>query len=162
MSQGISRRQFLRGQFGRRPQALRPPWALAETEFLAACTRCGECLAHCPEHILVSDEAGYPRVDFARGQCTFCGECAARCQPQALRRGDNAAPWRLKALIGRQCLAYVNVVCRACGDACPVQAIRFHPQLNAAAQPALDPARCTGCGACYSACPARAISMGAL
>ncbi|MEW5889230.1 MAG: ferredoxin-type protein NapF [Pseudomonadota bacterium] len=159
MSQGISRRQFLRGQFGRRQQAARPPWALAEAGFLAACTRCGECVDHCPQHILVKDQAGYPKVDFAPGECTFCGECAARCQPRALQRREQTAPWRLKAFIGPQCLARVNVVCRACGDACPVRAIRFHPQLNAAAQPALDPVRCTGCGACYRACPARAISM---
>lgn len=162
MSTGITRRQFLRGRFGRPKPPFRPPWALAEERFLTACTRCGECLSHCPENILIKDGQGYPLVSFALGDCTFCGECVSRCEPGALAGKEDRQPWHIKALIGTQCLARVNVVCRACGEACAEKAIRFHPQLNAAAQPALDTTRCTGCGACYGACPANAISLVAL
>lgn len=155
----LSRRRFLRGDFtGSKIQA-RPPWALAEAAFAATCTRCGDCVSACPERILVPDPAGYPTVDFSRGECTFCGACTDACRPKALQRKEGEAPWRLKARIGTGCVARRNVVCRACGDACPVQAIRFRPAVMAAAQPEVDTGKCTGCGACAAPCPVQAIRI---
>ena len=155
----ISRRQFLRGDFSGRMTVPRPPWALAEVAFSAACTRCSECIDACPQHILVADKDLRPRVDFSRGECTFCGKCAEACRPRALEKAEGQPPWLLKARIQDNCLARANVVCRACGDACPVQAIRFSPQVMSAAQPEVRDDLCTGCGACYSPCPARAIRI---
>lgn len=155
----ISRRQFLRGDFSAKKTAIRPPWALAETDFLAACTRCRDCVNVCPEHILVFDKGAYPTVDFARGECTFCGKCAEACLPRALQKREGETPWPLKAHIGNSCVARNNVVCRACGDACAVQAIRFRPAVMAAAQPEVDAKKCTGCGACFAPCPANAIRI---
>lgn len=157
-----SRRGFL---FGRRPPrttTLRPPWALAEEVFLAACTRCGQCSAKCPTGILVVADGGYPVVDFQRGECTFCGDCVAVCADGALRRDrgdDGSVPWSLLARIGDECMARRNVVCRSCGDSCEAGAIRFRPQLGGAAQPEVDEARCTGCGACVAICPSRAVTV---
>ncbi len=157
----ISRRQFLRGDFsGRKAVPLRPPWALAEAAFLKACTRCGECVSACPQLILAPGKDGLPRVDFGRGECTFCGKCVEACQPHALEKREGMPPWRLKARIQSNCLAKSNVVCRACGDACAVQAIRFHPVVMAAAQPEVDGSLCSGCGACVKPCPAQAIEVG--
>lgn len=156
----ISRRQFLHGDFSGRKTATRPPWALAEDAFAAVCTRCCDCVGACPQHILVPDKDMRPTVDFSRGECTFCGKCVEACLPRALERQEGTAPWRLKAIILGNCLANANVVCRACGDACPVQAIRFRPVRMAAAQPEVDAALCTGCGACHSPCPVRAIRIG--
>lgn len=156
---GISRRQFLRGNFSAKKAAIRPPWALAEAAFVSACTRCCDCVNACPQHILVIDGNGQPTVDFGRGECTFCGECAEACLPRALYRKESEAPWRLKAHIENNCLARNNVVCRACGDACPVQAIRFRPNIMAAAQPEIEAVICNGCGACYAPCPANAIRL---
>ena len=154
----ISRRQFLRGDFsGRTSAPPRPPWARAEPAFLAACTRCRDCLEACPQHSLVADKDPRPIVDFSRGECTFCSKCAEACQPRALEKTEGKPPWQLKARIQSNCLAKSNVVCRACGDACPVQAIRFSPQVMSAAQPEVSDDLCTGCGACYGPCPARAI-----
>lgn len=155
----ISRRKFLRGDFSARKVVVRPPWARDETAFLAACTRCCDCVNVCPQHILVLDQKARPTVDFSRGECTFCGECAKACQPQALEKREGAPPWQFKAQIQNNCLAKTNVVCRACGDACAVQAIRFSPAPMAAAQPAVDGGLCTGCGACYSPCPVQAIRI---
>lgn len=155
----ISRRQFLRGDFSGKKAVIRPPWALAETAFTAACTRCCDCVNACPQHILVVDRNGQPTVDFDRGECTFCGKCAEACQPRALQKKQGEAPWQLKAHIGNGCIARNNVVCRACGDACPVQAIRFRPAVMAAAQPEIEAEKCTGCGACFAPCPVSAIRL---
>lgn len=157
----ISRRQFLRGDFsGRKAVPPRPPWARPETAFLAACTRCCDCINVCPQHILVLDREAHPTVDFARGECTFCGKCADSCVPRALEKAEDEPPWRLKAHIRNNCLAKTNVVCRACGDACTAQAIRFSPRVMAAAEPEVDAGLCTGCGACYAPCPVQAIRIG--
>ncbi|MEW6163784.1 MAG: ferredoxin-type protein NapF [Pseudomonadota bacterium] len=156
----ISRRQFLRGDLAGRKALLRPPWALAEDAFLAACTRCGDCIGVCPTNILVLVR-GYPEVDFARGECTFCGKCHDACRPHALLRQEGKPPWRLKARIAGNCLAYREIVCRSCGDACGAAAIRFSPRVMGAAHPELIADRCTGCGACVSACPAGAVTMAA-
>jgi len=158
----VSRRDFLRGKFVARKASIpRPPWALAEPAFVDACTRCGDCWRACPERIIVEDAEGRPTISFAVNACTFCGKCVEACEPQALRRDDEAvAPWQIKAQIFDTCLAKQHVVCRACGDACPVLAIRFRPQVMDAAQPEVDPELCTGCGACVAPCPVDAIRIG--
>lgn len=153
-----TRRQFLRGKFSSPAAPLRPPWALAEEDFLAACTRCGDCIRVCPPGILVED-SGYPRVEFGKGECTFCGECVAACQAGALRREVDRPPWNLLPVIADACLARRGVVCRSCGDACAQAAIRFRPQVGGSALPEVDSSRCTGCGGCVAPCPARAIWM---
>ena len=155
----ISRRQFLRGNFSGSNAVPRPPWALAEAACASACRRCGDCIIACPQHILVADKDLRPIVDFSRGECTFCGQCAEACRPRALEKTEGVPPWQLKARIQSNCLAKSNVVCRACGDACPVQAIRFSPKVMSAAQPEVSNALCTGCGACCAPCPAQAIRI---
>lgn len=110
---------------------------------------------------MVRGAGGFPRIDFLQGSgaCTFCGECATACQPGALRRNEDAAPWRIKARMGASCLAQQNVVCRGCGDACDAGAIRFRPRLGGAALPEIDAGNCTGCGACMSVCPTKALNV---
>jgi len=154
-----SRRQFLRGHFAPRHAPLRPPWALTEEAFLAACTRCGDCLRVCPQGILVED-GGYPRVEFGKGACTFCGDCVTACKAGALRRDAERPPWQLLPIINDACLARRGVVCRSCGDACAAGVIRFRPQLGGSALPEVEASSCTGCGSCVAPCPARAIVMG--
>ena len=153
----ISRRQFLRGDLSGRKPALRPPWALEGDAFLGACTRCNDCVAACPTKIIVI-AGGYPVVDFKQGECTFCGACAEACKPGALRKTEQP-PWRIKAQIGPNCMALNNTVCRSCGEACLVTAIRFRPRLGGAAVPEVDAGKCTGCGACVAPCPVNAIAL---
>jgi NAD-dependent dihydropyrimidine dehydrogenase PreA subunit len=66
-----------------------------------------------------------------------------------------------RAVISNRCVAFANVVCRSCGDACGEAAIRFSPRLGGAALPEVIAARCTGCGDCVPVCPAGAIAMAA-
>jgi ferredoxin-type protein NapF len=156
----LSRRGFLQARFRADVSDQRPPWALAEDAFEARCNRCGDCIKACPTAILVAGGGGYPRVDFSHGECTFCGECVKACEPRALSRDDSTrSPWALRAAIGDSCLAHRGVECRVCGESCSEEAIRFRPRLGAVAQPELDEARCTGCGACYKPCPVSAIGV---
>jgi ferredoxin-type protein NapF len=149
----------MRGDFKTRPAPQRPPWALAEEPFLAACSRCGECLPVCPTRIIVLVR-GYPEVDFKRGECTFCGACAAACKDGALLRAEgHATPWAIKAMIAESCIPRRGVECRICGDHCTVAAIRFSPRLGGPPLAEVDAGSCTGCGACVAPCPVAAISV---
>lgn len=57
---------------------------------------------------------------------------------------------RVAVVQGRHCLAYRNLVCTTCVEACPEPgAIRIEGNL-----PVVDPGRCTGCGDCRELCPA--------
>ncbi len=158
------RRLFLRGRVAQATQAQaparpRPPWALAEAEFLHCCTRCNACVAACPEHILAVGDGGFPEVDFRQRACTLCGQCASVCEPRALLRQPERPAWRWKPLISKDCLSHRQVECRVCGEACDESALRFPPRLGGVALPVLDPQRCTGCGACVAPCPTAAVSM---
>jgi len=153
-----SRRGFFRGR-PRKSSEIRPPWALAEPEFIERCTRCSNCVSACPEQIIVSGDGDFPTIDFARGECTFCGDCVSACKPLALVRREGQAPWTYKATIAPACLPYKGVECRVCGDFCDVRAIRFPPRLGGSPVPELDLEACTGCGACVAPCPVIAISV---
>lgn len=157
-----ARRLLLRGRVGaaRQPApATRPPWAVAEARFIAACTRCDACVAACPEHILQRGDGGYPEVRFTQRGCTECGACVGACTPGVLTRGAGQAPWTWRVWIRDTCLAQRRVECRVCGDMCPHGAIRFRPELGGIARPQPDTAACTGCGACVAPCPVGAIVM---
>ena len=137
---------------------------MAEADFLSACTGCGDCTRACPTGIIVEVDKR-PQVDFAKGECTFCADCVTACQHGALRRkeGDTQdKPWQIVANISDGCLAQANVVCRSCGDACAIMAIRFRPRMGGAALPEVDAERCTGCGACVAPCPKSAIMLTSL
>lgn len=162
-SPSSSRRGFLRGmRSSHASSALRPPWALAEEAFVSLCTRCDDCITACPNDIVVRGDGGFPTIDFSRGECSFCAECVRHCRTGALRRADEAdPPWQLTAEIAGNCLAFVGVECRICGENCPLGVIRFRPRRGGVAVPELDAGACSGCGACFAPCPAQAIIFNA-
>ncbi len=144
---------------------LRPPWALAEVDFLQACTRCDDCLRVCPERLIQRGEGGYPQVDFSAAHCSFCGDCVAHCEPQALRKmdADDAvrAPWKLWPQVSAACLLQKQVACRSCGDLCDAKAIQFILVAGRGGIPQMQihTEDCTGCGACVAPCPTQAIAL---
>lgn len=156
----LSRRAFLGVSRPNQGSPVRPPWALAEAQFLSLCTRCNACIDACPTGLLKVGEGGFPEADFTPGQapagCTFCGDCRAVCTVGALAASNT---WVLKASFSSDCLAARQVVCRTCAECCEFSAIHFPPRLGGVAQPSLDDEACTGCGACLADCPTRAIRV---
>lgn len=161
MHTSIDRIQFLRGDLQSRRRGIRPPWSIAEVDFLQQCDRCGECIKKCPSRIILSGSGGYPRIDFTRGRCTFCGDCVRACEPRALAFTDDPAtpPWSLEVEFKQSCLSLSGVVCRSCGEACEERAIAFRLQTGGRSQPQPDHALCNGCGACVAVCPSQSISI---
>lgn len=152
----LSRRTFLRVRGEARPAPARPPWALTEAAFRDACTRCGDCVAACPEQVLAIADDGWPARLVRAGECTWCGDCERACTPKALDRQQRPAS-TLQAAIGATCLTASGIVCQSCRDVCPENAIRFLPARVAA--PQLSPYSCSGCGACVPVCPTAAITL---
>ncbi len=162
MSIGISRSQFLRGDFSGERSPIRPPWSLPEAQFSATCTGCGDCVAACPRGVIRRGRAGLPMLDFSVGDCDFCAACAQSCKTAALslaRQADAVSPWRVRAELAGECLAQRGVLCRICGDHCEAGAIRFRLSVGGGSKPQIDVLACTGCGACYRPCPTQAIAL---
>jgi ferredoxin-type protein NapF len=156
----ISRRNLLTGRVGAgQSRDIRPPWSIGQ-EFEARCSRCGDCLEHCAERILVAGDGGYPKVDFSKGRCTFCADCVTACKSQALDRAVGA-PWSLKAEVKTGCLSITGISCRSCGDVCHSKAIRFFPRTGGRVHLEIERGFCTGCGACLGVCPVQAIALAA-
>lgn len=150
-----AKRAFLKGNFHARA-ALRPFGAMTPGAFEEACNQCGACARACPEAIIYRDSDGLPVLNFQAGECTFCAACIEVCDPQALQMEQ---PWNWQAVIGRSCMSLNGIACRACEDHCDARAIRFRLETGGRATPSVDPASCTGCGACAAPCPSSAISF---
>lgn len=150
-----TRREFFFGQRNSN-QSLHPLGALAAGDFHDACTRCSACEKACPEKIITPGDGGYPTLDFTKGGCTFCHSCIDACGTGALTSDAN---WPYHAEVADSCLSLKAVQCRICQDQCDQQAIRFRLVTGGRAQPLIDEADCTGCGACVAPCPIQAISI---
>jgi len=157
MNQSINRRQFLRGDLLGHKAPIRPPWSMNEEHFIKHCTECSDCIAVCPESILVNNGDGYPYVDFQQGECTFCEACADSCQSGALDK--HLKPWGLVLNVNNDCLAKNSIVCSVCAEQCEARAIIFKPVLGNVPQMNINRDLCNGCGACIKNCPTASISL---
>ena len=154
-----SRRALLKGRL-EYPPALRPPWARDEPHFLENCCQCGDCFQACEADIIVRDAAGFPQVDFQRGECTFCRACVDACEEEVFLDPVHEPPWRHVAVIGPACLGPQGVYCRSCGESCEAGAIHFSFNTQRVPEPSIDSEVCNGCGACISVCPTGAVTVG--
>ncbi|MCL2020645.1 MAG: ferredoxin-type protein NapG [Betaproteobacteria bacterium] len=114
--------------------ALRPPGALPEAEFLAACTRCGLCVRDCPPGILKLAApgdpvpTGTPYFTARTGPCEMCPDipCIRNCPTGALDpklEDINEARMGLAVLIDQEtCIAFLGLRCEICHNVCPVSA----------------------------------------
>lgn len=153
-------------------QALRPPGALPEKQFLSACVRCGLCVRDCPYGTLkLADWAdgpalGTPFFNARSVPCEMCEDipCVKACPTGAL---DHALVQITKAKMGvahitsrETCLNLQGLRCDVCYRVCPVidKAItleRTHntrTQKHAIFEPVVHAEFCTGCGKCERSC----------
>ena len=155
MAHSVSRRQL----FTRRREAVvRPPWAVDESAFVTACTRCNDCIEVCEPAVLMRGDGGFPEFSPARGECTFCEACVDACKTGALSLSVSPVmPWI--ARLGDHCVVMKGVECRICAEQCEPAAIRIRPRPGGIFVPELNAEVCNGCGACVRPCPVQAISF---
>ena len=165
-----------------RARLIRPPGALPEPRFLAACLRCGACTRICPKNAIHSTilEAGVegiwtprviPRIGYCVYSCTLCGQvCPSgalrRLTPEEKKGSGQVRPVKLgTAVVDRtRCIPWSQgMPCLACEEVCPVSPKAITEDvgpglgLNAAGgavgRPAVDTFKCIGCGRCEHICP---------
>lgn len=162
---------FARESLARPAQALRPPGALPEPQFLGACIRCGLCVRDCPPQNLklstgTAPALGTPYFTAREIPCEMCEDlpCVKACPTGAL---DHGLKDITKARMGvavlsdtDNCLNFLGLRCDACYRACPLvgQAITLDKVPNprsdrhALLLPVVHAEACTGCGKCERAC----------
>ncbi len=144
---------------------LRPPGAIPEDDFLAACIRCGACLRICVTHTLQASglENGWirwctpvPDLRFAgcEQNCNLCGNV---CPSGAIRSLPLVERQHAKigtAVLSRErCVAWArDRLCLLCDEACPYNAVVFQT-VEGHKRPVVDESRCNGCGMCEAVCP---------
>ncbi len=152
--------------------ALRPPGALPEENFLAACTRCGLCVRDCPYdmlHLAKMGEdlpMGTPYFYAREAGCEMCEDipCVPVCPTGALSHeltDINNARMGLAVVSDEEtCIAFLGLRCEICFNICPIrgEAITLERRHNkrtgkhALFIPTVHSDACTGCGKCEEAC----------
>jgi len=155
---------------------IRPPGALPEAKFLAACAKCGECMKVCPTNALqpAVGQAGpeglwtpvlVPRIGYCEYYCSLCTQV---CPTGAIK--ELKIKEKVKVRIGSawikkdRCIPYaLGDSCTVCEEQCPtspkaIQLVETEvllPDGTWAAQevPVVDLDYCIGCGICETKCP---------
>ncbi len=135
----------------------RPPGAVEESQFLAGCTRCGDCIAACPHdairnaHPRLGPVAGTPVIDPDVAACMMCEDfpCIASCRPGVLSPSIDKVMGTAQ-VTQHLCLAHHHTTCTVCSERCPVPGAIVVVD----GKPTVDENVCTGCGVCRYVCPA--------
>lgn len=168
---------------------LRPPGALPEERFIAACTKCGMCVEACPYDALMlaapgdRRPAGTPYFVPRTVPCYMCSDipCVPACPSGALDKtlvserdssgglhlNVNMSRMGLAVLDRETCIAYSGIQCDACYRACPlidraitVEYTRIERTgKHAMLAPVVHSGFCTGCGLCEKACVTQKASI---
>ncbi|MBI5814028.1 MAG: hypothetical protein HZB29_00270 [Nitrospinae bacterium] len=138
---------------------LRPPGAIAETEFVVRCDKCGDCVKACPEGVLFAATAqsgameGYPVFDPARKACFLCSplHCVNACKAGALNPVADISELAMgKARMNpAKCKASEGDECRLCHDFCPLSG---RAVILLGGRAAIQASECVGCGQCEYHC----------
>ncbi|MCK4872566.1 MAG: 4Fe-4S binding protein [Phycisphaerales bacterium] len=151
--------------------AILPPGAGSEADFLAACIRCGQCVQACPYDTLTlaglldGASSGAPYADDLRHRpCRLCRNddeplCIAACPTNSLMP---VAGWKdirmgVAVIDTQTCLPYLGRRCHTCWQACPVRDEAIHH--DEWGRPFVNEAGCLGCGICEAVCPTRESSI---
>ncbi|MDH4133357.1 MAG: ferredoxin-type protein NapG [Gammaproteobacteria bacterium] len=169
---GLGLALYARRAYPLPPDAIRPPGALPEEQFLGACIRCGLCVRDCPPGTLdlarLGDgpATGTPFFNARRVPCEMCEDipCVQACPTGAL---DHALKDITKSRMGiavlvdqENCLNFLGLRCDVCYRVCPLidKAITLETQHNLRSGkhtmflPTVHAEACTGCGKCEKGC----------
>lgn len=156
----------------KRQTSLTPPGSLAHRHFARHCTGCQLCVSECPNHVLRPStdlmHIMLPEMSYERGYCRpECTRCSEVCPAGAFRLIDRVEKSSIQighaVWIKKNCIPLTDgVECGNCARHCPVGAIEMVPSdpddEESPYVPAVNEARCIGCGACEYLCPARPFS----
>ncbi|RDU70115.1 ferredoxin-type protein NapG [Helicobacter cholecystus] len=158
--------------------ALRPPGAGSEEDFLSSCIRCGLCVEACPYLTLKlatpgsGISAGTPYFEPRKIPCYMCKDipCTFACPSGALdikrlvketqEPSINEAKMGVAVIDTTHCIAYGGIQCDACYRACPLIGKAIYLELrhskftneHSELLPMVNAEICTGCGMCERAC----------
>ena len=149
-----------------------PPGSLSAQHFARHCTACQLCVSNCPNGVLrpSTDLSTFmqPTMSYERGycrpECTRCGDVCPTGAINPITRADKSAMQIGHAVwIKKNCVPLTDgVECGNCARHCPTGAITMVPvdpkDERSLKIPAVNEARCIGCGACENLCPARPFS----
>ena len=155
-----------------RQTPIMPPGARSKQNFEQRCTGCQLCISECPNEVLRPSADLWhlmqPTMSYERGYCRpECNRCSEVCPAGAilpLKHEDKASTQIGHAVwIKKNCIPLTDgVECGNCARHCPVGAIEMVPSdpddEASPYVPAVNEARCIGCGACENLCPARPFS----
>jgi ferredoxin-type protein NapG len=147
---------------------VRPPGALPEMGFLAACTRCGHCAPVCPPSAIkfVGPDgglaAGTPYLEVEQVACIACPDmpCATACPTDALivpQRGWTGTRLGRITFHPDRCITFQGQACAICVQACPIGTKAL--ELDADGRPVLKLEGCVACGVCVRECPTMPSSL---
>lgn len=138
---------------------IRPPGALAEKDFMAACIRCTRCAEACDMNSIhyFGPEAGSlqgtPYLDPISAACDMCLACGEACPTGALEILIRKEDIHMGTAVvdDRLCVSINGTgICGACFTACPLRGQAITQGIRNA--PEIHPDICTGCGLCESFC----------
>ena len=155
-----------------RQTPLVPPGALSLANLEKRCTGCQLCISECPNQVLrpSSDllHLLQPVMSYERGYCRpECNRCSQVCPAGAIKPIEKEVKASTQighaVWIKKNCVPLTDgVECGNCARHCPTGAIEMVPSNpddeESPYVPAVNEARCIGCGACEYLCPARPFS----
>ena len=153
----------------KRQTPIAPPGSGSRANLEQHCTGCQLCISECPNEVLrPSDDLWHlmmPVMSYERGYCRpECNRCSQICPAGAIKPitvEDKASTQIGHAVfIKKNCVVLRDEVeCGNCASHCPTGAIEMVPSdpndEESPYIPAVNEARCIGCGACENLCPAR-------
>ena len=155
-----------------RQTLLTPPGSKSMKNFAQHCTGCQLCVSECPNQVLRPStdllHLMMPTMSYELGYCRpECNRCSEVCPAGAIlpiQKEDKSSTQVGHAVwVKKNCVPLTDGVdCGNCAQHCPVGAIEMVPSdpddEESPYVPAINEARCIGCGACEYLCPARPFS----
>ena len=155
-----------------RQTPLTPPGSMSAQNMALRCTGCQLCISECPNQVLrpSSDlmHLMQPVMSYERGYCRpECNRCSEVCPAGAIKpiKPEDKVSTQIghAVWVKKNCIPLTDgVECGNCARHCPVGAIEMVPSdpddEASPYVPAVNEARCIGCGACENLCPARPYS----